>query len=478
MGDMRETETERALLKEAIRYFKAETSGYHKLFQALRSKYESYGEFGDKIRLTNLSNEEADRLSGLLRKRYDPGKSAQIKLADLENGLKETRFGELSLLRLVEAYYREPLRSKKEKKQQEQLIWQQFWIEVTVELKGLFTREPDEKSPFLPVCMRSQFFDWLQDLTEQQATGSVAVRQWYSSAPEELRKSLRMVAQAFCILDALGKSEYVRLPVLAAKTTGNPHAFDSNQALGKLLLYALAHAKKQDAPQHAEEIAQLLYEHRVLRDDLSSHVMVCGITYVDADEQHSGNHWPKHEVIGLPLRTVVNKPVWYPVMRPVHTDVRVVWVMENPAVFSAIVDRWEQQMSDHPYPPLVCSSGQFTLAVWALLDRLVQGGCQLFYSGDFDPEGFQMAARVWRRYGGEAVKLWRYTTSDYQQAMTTQYEIDEARWDSFAQSILQNKWADTPDWFQEMVQAVVTKRKPGYQESIIDELFADLISMY
>lgn len=474
MWEMWESESNKELIEEAIRYFKSEESGYHRLFQALRNKYESYGEFGEKIRLTNLSYEEADSLTGLLRRRYDLGKSAQIKLVDLKNGLKETKFGELSLLQLVEAYYHESILSKKEKKQQRQDSWQKYWCEVTEELKALFTFDSEGKPPFSPTSLREKFFDWLQGLTEQQVTGYVAVRQWYASAPIELRKSLRMVADALCVLDSLEKTEYIRLPVLAARITGNPHMFDLNQSLGKLLLYALAHAKEQDSPQHAEEIAQLLYEHRLLRDDLSSHVMVCGITNVGADEQHKGNDWMGCEVIGLPLRTVVKHPVWYPLIHRVD----VVWIVENPAVFSAIVDRWEKQMSDHSYPPLVCSSGQFTLATWALLDRLVQGGCQLFYSGDFDPEGFQMAARVWRRYGGEAVKLWRYTSIDYQMAMSTQHEIDDGRWDAFDQGILHEKWANTPDLFQETIKEVVARRKPGYQETIIDELFNDIMQMY
>lgn len=41
--------------------------------------------------------------------------------------------------------------------------------------------------------------------------------------------------------------------------------------------------------------------------------------------------------------------------------------------------------------PIICSSGQFTFAVWQLLRKLAYTGTIIYYSGDIDLEGLGMA---------------------------------------------------------------------------------------
>ncbi|RXT00078.1 DUF2399 domain-containing protein [Ammoniphilus sp. CFH 90114] len=88
------------------------------------------------------------------------------------------------------------------------------------------------------------------------------------------------------------------------------------------------------------------------------------------------------------------------------------WIVENPAVFSSLLGLWEEEDPNYPLP-MICSYGQFKLAMLSLCDRLILSGCELWYSGDMDPSGFQMAIRLWQRYGNEQVKLWRYQPDLY-----------------------------------------------------------------
>src|SRR5690625_5522313 len=62
---------------------------------------------------------------------------------------------------------------------------------------------------------------------------------------------------------------------------------------------------------------------------------------------------------------------------------------------------------------MICTNGQFTLAALVLLDLLVEEDCQLYYAGDFDPEGLGMAQRLLNRYP-EHVELWRMDPDAYQ----------------------------------------------------------------
>src|SRR5699024_1894792 len=65
----------------------------------------------------------------------------------------------------------------------------------------------------------------------------------------------------------------------------------------------------------------------------------------------------------------------------------------------------------------VCTSGQLKEASWQLLDLLVQKDCQLYYAGDFDPEGLSIADRLWQQYGGR-VRLWHVVPPDYRRAIS------------------------------------------------------------
>jgi uncharacterized protein (TIGR02679 family) len=55
------------------------------------------------------------------------------------------------------------------------------------------------------------------------------------------------------------------------------------------------------------------------------------------------------------------------------------------------------------------------MVAWTLLDGLIQSGAVLYYSGDFDPEGLQIAEKLRFRYPGR-VQLWRMVQAEYFQA--------------------------------------------------------------
>jgi uncharacterized protein (TIGR02679 family) len=89
-----------------------------------------------------------------------------------------------------------------------------------------------------------------------------------------------------------------------------------------------------------------------------------------------------------------------------------VFVFENPTVFSQV-----KTLMDHINPSLVCTFGQVKLASLVLLDRLVDEGCLIYYSGDYDPEGLLIADKLKLRYGNNLI-LWRYTEKDFTSALS------------------------------------------------------------
>ena len=84
-----------------------------------------------------------------------------------------------------------------------------------------------------------------------------------------------------------------------------------------------------------------------------------------------------------------------------------VYVVENPAVFAALVSRYPEQA-------FVCTNGQLRLSALILLDLLSRDS-RLYYAGDYDPEGLGIAQRLKDRYGSR-LELWEYEPDYYLRA--------------------------------------------------------------
>lgn len=78
-----------------------------------------------------------------------------------------------------------------------------------------------------------------------------------------------------------------------------------------------------------------------------------------------------------------------------------------------------------PENTFVCSSGQFTYAVWLLLEKLVESNCQIYYVGDLNLEGLLMAQRLLNRFPN-FVQTIGMTLLNYEKAKV-QTEISDNR---------------------------------------------------
>lgn len=72
------------------------------------------------------------------------------------------------------------------------------------------------------------------------------------------------------------------------------------------------------------------------------------------------------------------------------------FIIENQMVFSQVC----KEMGGEEYS-VVCTSGQLRTASLYLIDLLLKSGCKLYYCGDIDPEGIEIADRVIARGPGQ-----------------------------------------------------------------------------
>lgn len=450
------------VLQEALQYFKSQP-GYETLFQSFRQKYESLGRIGGTVQLRSYSPEAIEafaRFFGLHAEQLL--RKGKISLLEFEKKLADTRFGSITLLELLEAYFGEMLVSKKEQLDQARI--QQMEL-----LENYKARYP-------------QLHFWLEYIGHRSADALWILRMLGTS---EFDSDMVILAKAFKSLPA----EDERLPVFAQRVTGNPHTFDLTERLGRLWIHLLhVHRKSEEMPSSlpppadAEAINELLQHYRLHRDDITNDVTCANLVAFVEDSALSANDvtedsmaepsesrgiphrmWlaaaETRSVMNVPLRELLRIRSAYPyfVLKNPPPSQRKVWAVENSGVFSSLLDAV-------PDVPLICTHGQFKLAALKLMDCLVASGCEIYYSGDYDPEGLLMAQRLKERYG-QAVHFWLMNPDDYVRSQPN-VPLDQVR--------LSKMDAITEPELLSLAAAIANTGKAGYQEAILPDLIADL----
>ena len=95
---------------------------------------------------------------------------------------------------------------------------------------------------------------------------------------------------------------------------------------------------------------------------------------------------------------------------------------------------------------------------------LVNSGCVIYYSGDFDPEGLLITDKILARHCS-AVNVWRMSKEDYYSIKKTE-TINESRLKMLDR--LKDKK------LRELGDAIKTEKKAGYQELLICDMVKDV----
>ncbi|MEV7005848.1 TIGR02679 family protein [Streptosporangium sp. NPDC051022] len=218
--------------------------------------------------------------------------------------------------------------------------------------------------------------------------------------PHEARILLDTVAAILACLPHAG----IPIGRLAAETCGDAHALDEGRPLAALALSAartlggLPYAGDGTADARRRAWASV----GVHLDDLSSSVLCLGLP---GDDTPVGRMlaatWEAGEPCLLTLRQLQRHEF------PLRAGL--VRICENPVVVAAAADALGPRC-----PPIVCTGGRPSAAVWRLLDLLAAGGSDFAYHGDFDWGGIGIASAVRERVNW---RPWRYDTLAYEAAV-------------------------------------------------------------
>ena len=361
---------------------------YKKIFLEVYSKYKKYGKITGSFTLKAATTEERQILFNFDSKALTEGK-AKIKCStvrDLFNRkLKEYSFEEL----LVKVVGKE-LKTNKEVKDEEKEQEEKFYDDI------------------LKASDDGVGKQWFIEILDKKKYGyNIIVRKYKS----EIRNLKELKRKIILIINSLNKlpylnNEYENIAVFSAVNTKDSHFFDSDKFTGRLFIKAISFILNKDDPKDINEINELYYEVGILKDEISNHTTIYGLNAFNMDSSevkavNSFNLWKE------PLQISISNLLKIDYFEAINNTV---FIFENPAVFHKILKVNGDNIS------LICTSGQLNLSSYILLNK-IRNLKNIYYAGDFDPEGLMIAYKIKKRYK-DKVKFLNYTRESYINTMS------------------------------------------------------------
>lgn len=408
---------------------------YKKIFLEVYNKYKKYGKITGSFTLKAVNTQERQILSNFDSKVWVQGK-AKIKCSivrDLFNRkLKEYSFEEL----LVKVVGKE-LKTNKEVKDEEKEQEEKFYNDI------------------LKASDDGVGKQWFIEILDKKKYGyNIIVRKYKS----EIRNLKELKRKIILIINSLNKlpylnNEYENIAVFSAVNTKDSHFFDNDKFTGRLFIKAISFILNKDEPKDINEINELYYEVGILKDEISNHTTIYGLNAFNRDNSevkavNSFNLWKE------PLQISISNLLKIDYFEAINNTV---FIFENPAVFHKILKVNGDNIS------LICTSGQLNLSSYILLNK-IRNLKNIYYAGDFDPEGLMIAYKIKKRYK-DKVKFLNYTRESYINTMSNNI-IEE-------KSMSQLNKINCSE-LDEVINELRINKRAAYQELLIDE-YLDLI---
>lgn len=426
--------------RECANYLK-KNSVYNKCMEGFRKKWESYGKVTGSITLKKTSEDERRALGGIVGKNF-MDETIKISFQEFEQGLQKTRFAPIDMKMVLEYYFGNVVYTHQEKSVQAQIEKDEFFDAIFANFADYMARE-------------SIVFRWLIELENQKKYGYQLMIKEFTKNSKEAKLLAYNVGRALNRLEEEEREEK-QLAVFSAEISGNPHYFDRGTTAAQLLTHAICYWKNLEVPQSAYEWRECMQEVGLVSDNIASMVHAYGVQVEMIDGLH-----PAYEVF------CQRKEPYVLTMENLKSIVGVksinnkVFVVENEMVFMHLVENIKSQNVT-----LLCTSGQLRVAAFKLLTYLIESGAVIYYSGDLDPEGMDIADRLWQKYG-DVIYLWRMNIPDYEKSISNEKLSDR--------SLVKLERLKNP-MLRRTAENIRRERRAGYQENLLEDLLRDILS--
>lgn len=410
---------------------------YKKIFLEVYSKYKKYGKITGSFTLKAATAEERRILSNFDSKSLIEGKAKikSVTVRELFNRkLKDYSFEEL-LVKVVGKELKTNKEIKDEEKEQEEKFYEYI----------------------LKSCDNGIGKQWFIEILDKKKYGYNIIARKYKSE-REINKLEELKRKIILTINSLNKlpylnNEYENIAVFSAVNTRDSHFFDIDKFTGRLFIKAISFIIDKDEPKDINEINEVYYEVGILKDEISNHTTIYGLNAFEKDNSevtavNSFNLWRE------PLQISISNLLKIDYLKAVNNTV---FIFENPAVFHKVLKETGNNIS------LICTSGQLNLSSYILLNK-IRDLKNIYYAGDFDPEGLMIAYKLKERYKGK-VRFLNYTRESYINTMSNNL-IEE-------KSMSQLNKINCSE-LDEVIRELRINKRSAYQELLIDE-YLDLI---
>ena len=405
---------------------------YIEIFKNVMKKYKQYSKITGYFNITPKNNEEMDILASFDTNVYN-NKKAKIKSKDVEKlfNKKLKNFDFLQLLSVVT---------------KEELITNKQVREILV------NNEVEFFSTLIKFCENGIGKEWIIAALQKKLYGYPSIKKLYKKALDEsninyLKEDLIKCINAINNLPYL-ENKYESLAIFSARHTKDPHFFDKDSIYGKLLINALVYKDSQGVNKNEinniDKLNKLYYRFGLLKDEISNSTCIYKLT-----GELEGNR--------IDFLNMINEPFNISLSNIQKLDYIIcknnrVFIFENPAVFQSIIQDTDIDES------IICTSGQLNLSSYMLLNK-IKNLDKIYYAGDFDPEGLQIADKLKDLYK-DKVEFMLYDEKYYEKIISDK-ELDLKRI-SKLKSIKDNDLKDISNYLMKY-------KKAAYQELLIDE---------
>ena len=405
---------------------------YKKIFKEIYKKYKKYGKITGSFIVEAKDNKDKLLLANFDSSAIYTGK-ARIKCT-LVQELFNRKLKDSSFLGLLETVVGESLETNKEKKQKENDKLKDFFCEIIKNSKEGKGKE------------------WFITLYNEGNYGYKSIIRKYNEIKnkteyEELYKNIILVILSLNFLPYLEK-KFQNIAVFSAEKTRDPHFLDSNTFTGKLFIFGLQFIFNNKNYKSINDISELYFKAGILKDEISNHCTIFSLKAFDYNNK---------EILPINLFTKWKEPLEISISNLIKVKYleaieNKVYVFENPAVFHEIIKRSNKNIS------LICTKGQINLSSYMLLDK-IENLKEIYYAGDFDPEGLLIADKIKKRYC-DKVKFSLYNKDIYEKIISST-NLSDSR-------ISMIKNIETLE-LQEIKQCIKCQKKAAYQELLIND---------
>lgn len=416
----------------AVRYLK-HNKEYDNILRGIMLKYKKLGRLSGVLKLKNLSEKEGLILAPLNYKFYSE-REGSLSIKKFVEYFSKGKFENVNFEEVLKRYFKDDLITNKEIKYIQEKNKEEYFKNILDDFYG------------------SKAYDWLSAVLHEKKYGYNIIIKKYKEDKEELKRLLKYIKDGIDSLSFSSK-DIVLIALFSSKITKDSHYFDVDNVNGKLLIYSICYFLNEEYPKNREETNEILYKVGITRDEVSNNTITFGLRAYIGEKEHLGfkSFLELKEPLCVSIKNLNN-------IDKVKAKDNVAFVFENPTVLLQVMYKTLKLE-----PSLICTSGQLNISSLMLLDKLVQSGTTLYYSGDFDPEGLQIADKLKKRYKDKLI-LWRYSIDDY---LSIKGNVSIKSRESKLNKI-------TSDELFKVRDMIKREGKAGYQELLVDKYVEDI----